>query len=187
MKGKKNFILSLIISIIFIIIGLFLFIRPDVTIKTISYIVGIALLIWGIISIIRYFKSDYGINPFDFDLVYGVLVIIAGLYLVINTSALASVFPVILGIWIIINSVTKFQFSLVLKKLNKEDWKYTLLISFLTFIWGIVLLINPLKAALKVTQIIGIFIIIYAVLDIMDSFVLKKNEEDLNKIYIENK
>ncbi len=183
---KKNFNLSLITSIVFVILGLFLFIRPDATITTISYIMGGVLLILGIISIIRYFKSDYGINALDFDLVYGVLVIIAGFYLIFNPTMLASLFPFILGIWIIINSVTKFQYSLLLKKMGKSDWKYTLLISFLTFAWGVVLLINPLESVLVITQIIGIFIIIYAVLDIIDNFILKKNEDEISN-YIINK
>lgn len=184
MKSKKNFTLSLVMSIIFIVIGLFLFIRPDTTIVTISYILGGFLLILGVISIIKYFRNDYGINPFDFDLVYGVLVILAGLFLIFSPKALATIFPVILGIWIIINAVTKFQYFLILKALGKEDWKYTLIISILTLAWGVVLLINPLKTVLVVTQVIGVFIIIYAVLDLIDNFVLKRNEEDINKAYI---
>lgn len=183
-KSKKNFGLSLITSIVFVILGLFLFIKPNATITTISYIIGCILLILGIISIIRYFRSDFGINALDFDLVYGVLVSIAGIYLIIKPTLLAVIFPTILGIWIIVNSVTKFQYSLLLKKLNKSDFKYTLIISLLTFIWGLILLINPLKTVLRVTQIIGIFIIIYAVLDIIDNFILNRNKEDLNKIYI---
>lgn len=187
MKTKKNFTVSLIISILFVLIGLFLFIKPDTTIATISYILGGFLLLLGIISVIKYFRSDYGINPFDFDLVYGVLVIMGGMVLIINPTLLASIFPAILGVWIIINAVTKFQYFLLLKKMGIEDWKYTLLIAILTFIWGIILLINPLEAVLAVTQVIGVFIIIYAVLDIIDNFVLKKNEENINKIYISKK
>ena len=166
---KKNFSLSLITSIIFVVLGLFLFIRPDATITTISYIIGGVLLVLGILSVIRYFRSDYGINALDFDLVYGVLVIIAGLYLIFNPTMLGAIFPIILGIWI------------------KNDWKYTLLISFLTLAWGIILLINPLESVLVITQVIGIFIIIYAVLDIIDNFILKRNEEDINAIYIAKK
>ena len=106
--------------------------------------------------------------------------LIAAIYLFINPTSLQKFFFIILGIWIIINAVTKFQYALVLKRIKKDDWKYTLLIAILTFAWGIVLLINPLESALKATQVIGVFIIIYAVLDIIDSFVLKRNEEDLN-------
>lgn len=183
-KVKKNFTLSLVSSIIFVILGLFLFIKPDATITTVSYIIGAFLLIVGIISIFKYFKFDYEISAFDFDLVYGVLVIIAGFYFIFKPTLLSSLFSTILGIWIIVNSVTKFQYALVLKKLQKEDFKYILILSLLTFAWGILLLINPLKTVLKATQIIGVFIIIYSVLDIMDNFVLKRNKEDLNKLYI---
>ena len=183
-KSKKNFNHSLTISIIFVILGLFLFIKPDATINTISYIFGVFLLILGIISIFKYFKYEYEINTLDFDLVYGVLVSISGIYLIINPVLLATIFPTILGIWIIVNSVTKFQYALLLKKLNKNDFKYILIISLLAFILGIVLLINPLKTVLVVTQIIGIFIIIYAVLDIIDNFILRRNKDDFNKFYI---
>lgn len=184
MKSSKSFVLSIIASIIFVVLGLFLFIRPDATITTISYIIGVALLVLGILSIVRYFKSCFGISPFDFNLVYGVLVIIAGLYLIFNPLLLEVIFPIILGIWIIINAVTKFQYALILLKNKKNDFKYILLISLLVFILGIILLINPLKTVLLVTQIIGIFIIIYAVLDIIDNFILNRNKEEFDKLYV---
>ena len=102
----------------------------------------------------------------------------------LKPNLLASLLPIILGIWIVINGVTKFQYALILKGLDKDDWKYTLLIAILTLAWGIILLVNPLEVVLKATQIIGVFIIIYAVLDIIDSFILKRNQEDINRAYI---
>ena len=107
---KKNNNISLIISIVFVILGLFLFIKPDITIEIISYIKGASLIVLGVISIIKYFKSDIGISTFSFDLVYGVLVIIAGVYFIVKPSLLEVLFPTILGIWIIINSVTHLRF-----------------------------------------------------------------------------
>ena len=40
---------------------------------------------------------------------------------------------------------------------------------------GVVILFNPFKSAVIVTQIIGLFMIIYAVLDIINSFILRKS------------
>ncbi len=174
---------SLIISFIFIVVGLFLFIKPDTTISIISYVIGGALLFSGIFSVYRYFTAEGIGSVFNFDLVYGVLLIIAGAFLVIKPTALATLIPIILGIWIIINSVTKFQYALVLKRVKNEDWVYTALVSLLTLIWGIVLLWNPFKSALAITQIIGIFIIVYAVLDIIDNFIIRKNIKDILKIF----
>lgn len=182
-KIKKMCNTSLFISMLFIVVGLFLFIKPDTTISIISYIIGSALLLNGFHSIYKYFSNELIGNVFNFDLSYGVLLIIAGVFLIVKPNALATLFPIILGIWIIINSVTKFQYSLVLKRAKNEDWGYTTLISVLTLMWGIVLLYNPFKGALMITQTIGVFIIVYAVLDIIDNFIIRKNINDILDIF----
>lgn len=184
-KIKKTFNLSLVSSIIFVIVGLFLFIKPGTTISIISYVTGGVLLLMGLISVYKYFTSYSVINLFGFQLAYGVLLIIAGLFLVIDTSIFAKVINVILGIWIIVNSITKFQYGFVLKRSKNSDWLYTILVSLLSFIWGIVLLINPFSSALTITQIIGIFIIVYAVLDIIDNFIIRRNIKDILSIFKE--
>ena len=40
---------------------------------------------------------------------------------------------------------------------------------------GVVILFNPFTSAVVVTQIIGLFMIIYAILDIINSFILRKS------------
>ena len=94
-KIKKTFNLSLVSSIIFVIVGLFLFIKPGTTISIISYVTGGVLLLMGLISVYKYFTSYSAINLFGFQLAYGVLLIIAGLFLVIDTSIFAKVINVI--------------------------------------------------------------------------------------------
>ena len=182
-KIKKTFNISLITSFIFVIVGLFLFINPNITLSIISYTMGGILLLMGLINVYKYFSSDNALDMFSFDLAYGILLMIAGLFLIIDTSIFAKVINIIVAIWIIVNSITKFQYGLVLKKVKNNDWTYTVFISLLTFIWGVILLINPLKTALTITQIIGIFIIIYAVLDIIDNFIIRKNIEYIVSIF----
>ena len=182
-KIKKTFNISLATSIIFVIVGLFLFIKPNTTISIISYTVGGVLLFVGLINVYKYFTSESKYNMFSFDLAYGVLLVIAGLFLIIDTSIFAKIINIIVGIWIIVNSITKFQYGFVLKKAQNSDWLYTILVSLLTFAWGIILLLNPLEGALKITQIIGIFIIVYAMLDIMDNFIIRKNINDIISIF----
>lgn len=182
-KIKRTFNVSLITSIIFVIVGLFLFIKPDTTISLISYVFGGVLLLMGLINVYKYFSSNNKLNMFSFDLAYGVLLVIAGLFLIIDTSIFAKVINIILGIWIIVNSITKFQYGIVLKKVKNSDWGYTIFVSLLSFLWGVLLLVNPFESALTITQIIGIFIIVYAVLDIIDNFVIRKNINDILNIF----
>ncbi len=182
-KIKRTFNTNLVISFFFVVIGLFLFIKPDTTISVISYSIGGILLASGLYSCYKYFSVQSIGNVFNFELVYGVLLSLGGIFLIFNPHALASLFPIILGLWIIVNSVTKFQYALVLKRVKNEDWVYTCLISVLTLIWGIVLLYNPFESALLITQIIGIFIIVYAVLDIVDNFIIRKNLKDILDVF----
>lgn len=182
-KIKKMSNTSLIISFIFVVVGLFLFIKPDTTISVISYMIGGTLLVSGAFAIYKYFTGEGIGSLFDFTLIYGVLLVIAGTFLIASPNALSTLFPIILGIWIIINSVTKFQYALVLKRVKNEDWVYTTIVSLLTFAWGVLLLYNPFASALAITQIIGIFIIVYAILDIIDNFIIRKNILDIAKIF----
>ena len=177
---KRNFNTSLYLSFLYVIIGLFLFIKPDITISLISYFIGGILILIGVISIIKYFSSLDNLNVLGFDLTYGILLLIAGIFLVLDTSLFSKIINIILGIWIIVGGITKFQYSLMLRKTKNKDSIYTLLVSFLIFVWGIVLLLNPFKSALLITQTIGVFLIIYSVLDIIANFILRRNINDLN-------
>ena len=172
---RKKFNIDLVISISFLLIGLFLLIKPDITISIISYTIGGVLLLSGVYSCYKYFTFVGIENIFNFNLVYGVLLVIASMFMFIKPNALATLFPIILGIWIIVNSVTKFQYALLLRKAKEEDFVYTIVISVLTFLWGVVLLINPFESVLTITKVIGVFIIIYAVLDIVDNIIIRRN------------
>ncbi len=186
---KKMFSLSIFSSIILIVIGLLLFIKPGDTLKTISYVIGGLILVFGIFGIARFTKTEKkGLN---FDLVYGVLSLIAGLIVILNPEALASIIPVILGIWIVINSSLKVQYAFYIKTDDSKKWIVALVLSLITLICGIILLFNPFKAASYVAKIVGLFIIIYAVIDLVESFIIKSKVKNIVKdaevIVYENK
>ena len=97
-----------------------------------------------------------------------------------HPKAIGSIIPFVLGIIIIINSSTKLNYALQLKKQDHNLWKSTLLVSLLTTICGLVLIFNPFQAASLITRIVGIIILIYAILDIVSSLTIRKN---INKIH----
>ena len=171
---KKMFTLSIFSSILFIVIGLLLFFKPGDTLKTISYVIGGLILVFGIFGVARFTKSEKkGLN---FDLIYAILSFIAGLIIIFNPEALASIIPIVLGIWIVINSAIKIQYSFYIKTDTSKKWVATLTMSLITLICGIVLLFNPFKAASYVAQAVGLFIIVYAVIDLVETFMLKTKQ-----------
>lgn len=178
---KKVFQFSILISILFILLGICLFLFPETIISMISYILGGIILVSGVISIIRYFTRKERITMFAFDLIYGVFSIIFGVIMITNPTALATVIPFVLGIWVIINSIVKMRYSFRLKDYNQSAWLSTFVISIVMLLWGFILLFNPFEGALVITQVIGLFIIVYAMLDLVEVSLLKKNFNNIVK------
>jgi len=55
--------------------------------------------------------------------------------------------------------------------------------SVLTIICGIVLIINPSISAVMITTMIGIVVLVYAVFDIVDAFILKHRVKEISKYF----
>ncbi len=182
---KKMFRMSILTSVFFIVIGLFLILKPETTITTISYILGAVILVTGVVFMIKYFSTKNQLGVFSNDLVSGVMSIIIGFIFIFNPTALAKIIPIILGIWIIISSITKIQYSLQLKMYHNKAWISTMIIAAITFMWGLLLLFNPFEGAMVLTQIIGMFILVYAVLDLVEICIIRKNLSYLKKEVID--
>ena len=172
---KKFFRSSLVSSISLFILGILIIFKSEVTIIAISYLVGGILIALGAFAIIQFIKNIEISGKNDLDILYGVVTIILGLLIVKNPKLIASVLPIIIGVAIIINSSTKLQYAFELKKENNQQWKTTMIISIISVVCGVILLFNPFKGAVIITQTIGIFIIIYAILDIVSTSIIKKN------------
>lgn len=177
---NKFFTTSIITSVVFIALGMFLFFKPETTIATISYTLGIIILLLGAFSFAKYFQRDKEVG-IDFSLIYGILSIIFGIIIILNPNALATIIPFVLGFWVIVNSIIKIQYSLDLKKYENNAWIPTLIIGLLTLVWGLILVFNPFAGALVITKVIGLFLIIYSILDIVECAILHKNIKDITK------
>ena len=172
---KKFFRSSLISSITLLIIGILLILQSEITIITISYIIGTLLIALGAIAIIKFIKNINNIAREDLDIVYGTVTIILGVIVIYNPEAIASIIPIIIGIGIVISSATKLQYAIELKDNLNGQWKTTLIFSIVSAICGVVLICNPFKGAVIIMQIIGGVIVAYSILDIISTNNKKKN------------
>ena len=178
---KKFFRSSLITSLFLIALGLLLIFQSDAVIYSISYIIGGILIALGVLGIIKFVQGTNKEQQTELDIVYGILSVILGIVVIKNPQAIASIIPTILGISIVINSATKLQYAFELKANGNNLWKSTMVISIISTLCGIVLIFNPFKALTSFTKIVGIFIVIYAVLDMISTFTIKRNVKIFQK------
>ncbi len=166
---------SLATSIILLVVGLLLLFKSDDTIIALSYIIAGVLFVLGIIAVINFFRES-SINPFnDLNIVYGIVTIILGILIISNPMAIATIIPFVVGLVILISSSIKLAYSIELKDNEDEVWKPTLIMAAISALCGILILFNPFKTSVIVFKIIGIFIIVYSILDIVSIYQIKKS------------
>ena len=183
---NKVFKSSIISSIILIAFGILLIVQSEATIVTISYIIGGILIALGVIAGIKFIKNIKERTKNDLDIVYGIVCIILGVLVIKNPEAIASIIPFVLGLIIIINSATKLQYSFELYKEKNKLWLSTLILSIIMVVCGIVLIFNPFKGAILITRIVGVFILIYAILDLISTFVISQTFKKIHNSIEEN-
>ncbi len=177
---KKVMWPSFISSFFLLILGLFLFFKSGATLLAISYLIGAVLIALGIIAIIRFIKNNTKDVFNQINIVYGIISIIAGFFLITVPEAIGSAIPIVIGIIVIISSSLKVQQALVLKNLGNRYFLPSLITAILCLVCGIILLFNPFTSAVVVTKIIGLFITIYAILDIVNTVILKKGSATID-------
>lgn len=178
---NKFFKSSLITSILLLVLGGLLIFESEATIVSISYIIGGILIALGIVALISYIRNKRSIANTDLDIIYGIVTIILGTLIITHPKALASIMPFVLGISIVISSAGKVQTALELKKTENDAWVMTIIVALLSTICGLILIFNPFAGATMIMQVVGIFIIIYAILDIISTLTIKKNISSIQK------
>lgn len=172
---KKTIWPSLISSGIILVLGLLLFFKSSVTLMGISYIFGGLIIAIGVLAIVRFISNNHSDISNQLNIVYGIICIISGIFFIEKPEIIGSIIPVVMGIGIIISSSLKIQQSFNLKSLNSSYFFWSFVTALLSLICGVVLLFNPFKGAVIITKVIGIFLVMYAILDICNTIVLKKS------------
>ena len=158
--------LSIILSVLFMIVGILLIVWPKASLDTFAYVIGTIMIIYGIYS----FIDSFSINPALclFQMTNSILSFLLGICVFLNPSIFESILPIALGIFFIISD---------------NSYIISLFTSILMIICGVVLIINPGNTALVITTLIGIILIVYSVSAIVDMFVFKSRVKEIDKYF----
>ena len=176
---KKTGVTSLVTSIIFAILGAILIANPEGTIKFIAIILGVMFELVGLYKIINYFQNKGKYDFYNYDIAYGVIAIVLGIVTICYSTQIGAIFRIIIGMWIVYSAILRINLSIKLKAIASNVWIYSLIIALIMAACGIFIICN--SGAVIVT--LGVTVVIYSVLDIIESIIFMRN---INKISISN-
>ena len=166
---------NIIMSLLFLVIGILLVVSPVSFIAFVAYFIGIILILNGILCL---FDIGDQFRLFD-PLIMGIMSLLFGIVILINPSFFTSIVPILLGFWFIILGVIKCRLSFVVKDLDDGDWVLVFIMSMVTIFCGMLLILFPNLSEISITILLGVLLIIYSVNDIINFIVLKKKVHDI--------
>ena len=172
---KKAGWTSIITSLVLAIIGMVMIYNPQTTMQFISTVLGVFFIVIGVIKLINYFVAKGNSSIFSNDIALGIISILIGLVVIVYSSTIENLFRIMIGIWIIYSGFTRLTLSFKLKNVNERIWAFVLILSILMVIGGIYVTFYP--GALMIT--VGIILLIYAVMDLIESFIFMRNIKDM--------
>ena len=168
---KQNCKVSITESLIVAMLGVILIIAKEEIIKIISTILGVVFIFVGIYKIINYFLTRQKGDFYDFDSIYGVCACIIGLITLVYRPEVVLLLRIIIALWIIFTAFVRMTLSIKLKDLDMSAWTYSLIFSIIMFGCGLFILLN--EGA--VVTLLGITMIIFSVIDIIEDLIFMKN------------
>lgn len=172
---KKTGWFSILESVLFIILGAILVWKSEETVKAISYLLGGVFIIIGLIKVVHYFLSKGKYDFYNYDLIFGLMAAVIGIVTIVYSNTIGSIFRIIIGIWIIYSALIRINLSFKLKAMDVTAWVYSLVLAAIMFICGLYIAMN----AGSVIVTIGIFMIVYAVIDLIENIIFMKNVKEI--------
>ena len=158
---KKSAWSAVIESLAILILGILFIAWPDMMVKIVSYIVGIFFVIKGLFQIINYFVEKGQNDFFNNGLLVGVISILIGITALVMGEGIANIFRIVIGVFIIYESLVRMNTAIKLNAAGIGIWKYILLLSIVILILGIFVTFND------VTTVIGWMMIVAGLIGII--------------------
>ena len=117
----------LVISVLFCVLGIVLIAAPGTSVVWLGRLLGIGMIVFGAIKLVGYFSRDLFRLAFQYDLGFGLSMIVLGaIIMVLNVRIQEHIQPIV-GLLILLDGMLKIQTSKDARKFGLETW-YQLLI-----------------------------------------------------------
>ena len=161
---------SVAMSLAEIIIGILLLVNPVGFTSGIIVAFGIVLMIMGIGTTIKYFRTEPEEAAVSQILVKGLLELLGGAFCAFNSHWLIATFPVltlVYGVVILVAGITKLQWTVDIIRMKRSKWFWMAISAAISILCGITVITNPFSTTAVLWMFIGISLIVDAVFDMI--------------------
>ena len=112
-KLKWNLILM---SVLYLGLGIFLLMRPSTALNVVCYALGGVVLVCAAVQLVRYFAVERGIFQSQLTLISGIICLGLGAFLILRSDIVVRILPIVFGLFVIFDSLGRIQNALDLRR-----------------------------------------------------------------------
>lgn len=173
-KKEPVSVVSLGISLVSLVIGVLLCFYGQTIYSIIGYGVSGILILSGVIKFLTFFIGK-GNSSFG-DIISSILYIGFGVLIFFFPNAITAIISIILGAVILFSGINRLILGLAVRAIDEKGSKLFLIVSVLMILLGIVILTQ------KFINLLGIFIIVYAVSEILGYIYYTTQNKDYSEV-----
>lgn len=145
-----------IISTAICLLGVLLIAAPDLSATLLGSFCGLLLIAFGLVKLTGYFSKDLYRLAFQYDLSFGILLIVLGGVILIHPGSLISFLCITLGLIILADGLFKAQIAMEARRFGLKSWWIILTFALLSGLCGLVLLFRPGEGSALLMTLLGI-------------------------------
>jgi uncharacterized membrane protein HdeD (DUF308 family) len=175
----RNWYLELIIGIIFVAVGVWVFFTPLSSYLALSVFFAITFLLTGVMKTIFAFSSRKNVEGWGWSFAGGIIETLIGVLLVSKPLLSMAVLPFYVGFALLFRSSLAIGLSFELSRLRTPDWGWLLFFGILGLILAFIMLFDSAFAGLTIVAYTAMAFISTGIFQVFLSFRLKKLNEEI--------
>lgn len=156
----------IVMSVLFCAMGIVLLLAPKISALWIGRLLGVFMIVFGAVKLVGYFSRDLFRLAFQYDLAFGVLLMVLGAVTLCHPNDTLNFLAVMAGIPVLADGLFKIQISLDSRRFGIRFWWLIFALAVLTCAVGAVLIFRPAVGVTAVTAIMGASLLLDGVLNL---------------------
>jgi uncharacterized membrane protein HdeD (DUF308 family) len=174
-KGiARNWYWGLVMGILFIAVGVWVFMTPVSSYAALSIFFAVTFLITGIMEISFAVSGRKYVQGWGWSLAGGIVDTLVGLLLVSTPTFTMTMLPFYVGFALLFRSSLAIGLSIDLSRLRVPDWGWLLFIGIVGVILAFIMIWNPVFAGLTIVAYTAMAFLSIGIFQVYLSFRLKK-------------
>lgn len=156
----------IVMSIAMCVIGVLFIVMPQGSMRALGIICGVSAIVFGAIKIVGYISKDLFRLAFQYDLEFGIVMLVLGAIILVNPQNLINFMCIAMGLSFMTDGLFKLRIAHDSRVFGISEWWTITLFAVLSCVAGAFLALRPAASSVVLSYMLGASFIVDGILNL---------------------